>query len=98
MAWNRARWQALAELERSGAADFRTVDGGFEYNGLRGFDARYASPSGKSMWWVRDDPYVVSFGPITGYETVKSYPYVNYLLPGLRTVYLLHRDARTAPP
>ena len=96
MAWNRARWQALTDLERAGAADFRTVDGGFEYNGLRGYDGRYKPPPEKSWWWVRDDPYVISFGAIAGYDAVERYQYVNYLLPGLRTVYLLHRDRKAA--
>jgi hypothetical protein len=98
LAWNRARWQALTELERSGAADFRVVDGGFEYNGLRGYDGRYKPPPEKTWWWVRDDPYIVSFGPIAGYEPVKRYECPNTLPPGLRTVYLLHRQAANAKP
>ena len=97
MAWNRARWQALTELERSGAADFRSVDGGFEYNGLRAYDVRYKPSIDKSWWWVQDDPYIISFGPINGYEPLKHYEYINYLLPGLRTIYLLHRATNTAP-
>jgi Dolichyl-phosphate-mannose-protein mannosyltransferase len=98
LAWNRVRWQALTDLERSGAADFRSVDGGFEYNGLRGYDERYQPPPEKSWWWVHDDAYVVSFGRIEGYEPVKRYKYLNTLLPGLRTVYLLHRQAASATP
>jgi hypothetical protein len=98
LAWNRARWQALTDLESSGAVDFRSVDGGFEYNGLRGYDERYKPPPDKSWWWVHDDAYVVSFGPIAGYEPVKRYQYLNTLLPGLRTVYLLHRRAASATP
>ena len=98
LAWNRVRWQALTDLERSGAADFRSVDGGFEYNGLRGYDGRYQPPPEKSWWWVHDDAYVVSFGRIEGYEPVKRYEYLNTLLPGLRTVYLLHRQAASATP
>ena len=47
---------------------------------------------------MHDDAYVVSFGPIAGYEPVERYEYLNTLLPGLGTVYLLHRRAASATP
>ena len=37
-------------------------------------------------------------GILEGYEPVKRYEYLNTLLPGLRTVYLLHRQAASATP
>ena len=98
LAWNRVRWQALTDLERSGAADFRSVDGGYEYGGLRRSDEPLRRYQPLSWWSAPDDAYVVSFGRIEGYEPVKRYEYLNTLLPGLRTVYLLHRQAASATP
>jgi hypothetical protein len=70
-AWNRARWDAIRSAERRGAtAD--TLDGGFEYNGLRRFEVqpRLQVP-GKSWWWVKDDLYVVAFSPLPGYDELE---------------------------
>jgi hypothetical protein len=92
LAWNRARWAAIAELERSHQADDQTLDGGFEYNGLRAYDAAYIPPVDKSMWWVKDDEYMISFGPIEGYLSVARYPYTSFLPPDTRAILVLHRQ------
>ena len=79
LAWNlrTLAGPATDPRESSGAVDFRSVDGGFENNGLRGDDGRYM-PAPDTRWGgVHDEAYVVSFGPIAGYEPVKRYEYLN---------------------
>ena len=92
MAWNRARWDAIAELERSHTADAHNLDGGFEYNALRSFDLKYIPPASKSWWWVNDDAYLIAFAPIEGYAPYARYSYERYLMPGTQDVYVLRKQ------
>jgi 4-amino-4-deoxy-L-arabinose transferase-like glycosyltransferase len=103
MAWNRARWTALSQLEEAGhrPAD---VDGGFEYNGWylaaeegtwptmqqarRGQDA-----AKKSWWWVLDDRFVLSFQPLDGYGLHSVVQYPRWLPPGRGAVHVLEQVA-----
>ncbi len=92
-AWNRARWDAIAEATRRGATP-ETLDGGFEYNGYYGFERKprgYAP--GKSWWWVQDDRYVVAFSPVAGFTELARFPVKRWLARTPATVYLLSRSA-----
>ena len=91
LAWNRARWAAIADVEANGLGDARTVDGGFEYNGERGYRPGFAGIPGKSWWWVTDDALQLSFAPLPGTETVRLYPYRTYLPADTRSIALLRR-------
>jgi hypothetical protein len=95
MTWNRARWEGIAQLERTNKADYRNLDGGFEYNGLRGFDPAYKidySPHAeKSWWWVKDDEFVIAFAPFGQYAPVARYDYQTLLPPATRSIYVLQR-------
>ena len=95
LAWNRARWEAITKLEQSHQADYRTLDGGFEYNGLKGFDSGYVPPADKSWWWVRDDEYIIAFAPVQGYSTVARYFYTKFLPPERRAIFVLQRQSLT---
>ncbi|MBV8911812.1 MAG: hypothetical protein JOZ05_02095, partial [Acetobacteraceae bacterium] len=90
MAWNRARWRALAALEARGV-EARQIDGGYEYNGWRLYDPKYEKRPGKSWWWVVDDEYMIASGPLPGYETVEAFPFHRWLLPGSYEVLALKR-------
>ena len=90
-AWNRARWDAIAEATRRGATS-ETLDGGFEYNGYYGFERKprgYAP--GKSWWWVQDDRFVVAFSPVAGFTELERFPVKRWLARTPPTVYLLAR-------
>ncbi len=81
LAWNRARWQAIRQLEAQGVKPAQ-MDGGFEYNGWHGVTERSQRTLGlKSWWFVRDDEWVVSFDSIWGYDTVALFPYQRWLPP-----------------
>ena len=67
------------------AADFRSIDGSYEYGSLRGSNEPLRRYQPLNWWGMPDDAYVVSFGRIEGYEPVKRYEYLHTLLPGLGT-------------
>jgi len=81
LAWNRARWQALYQLTDLEHVPPTQIDGGFEFNGSRLFGGRRNVP-GKAWWWVEDDLYMVTLGPMPGYHTLRTYPYWRWLPPG----------------
>ncbi len=79
LSWNRARWIASNYLTDYLNINPKDIDGGFEFNGWYQTSTRNHD-NGKSWWFVYDDVYSVSFGPIEGYSTIKTFPY--YVLPG----------------
>jgi hypothetical protein len=88
--WNRIRWEALHDLTNNGIPPSQ-IDGGYEFNGWRSYDPAYLPTPEKSWWWVQDDAYVVSFGAIEGYETLRSYPFTRWLPPQEESMLVLHR-------
>lgn len=91
LSWNRARWQAIADAQRLDGANAATMDGGFEFNGSTSYDATYVQRPDKSWWWVKDDSYQITFGPVPGMTEVRRYPYATYLPPDTRFIYVLRR-------
>jgi hypothetical protein len=91
LSWNRARWQAIADLERLDHANASNIDGGFEFNGATSYDPNYRPSRGMSWWWVKDDTYQVTFGPVPGMRELRRYRYTTYLPPGTRFIHALRR-------
>jgi 4-amino-4-deoxy-L-arabinose transferase-like glycosyltransferase len=102
MAWNRARYRAIAMLEQQGVGP-EQIDGGFEYNAwhlaaeLKTWpstaEARVGQPrERKSWWWVVDDRYVVSFHELDGYRIVATFTYPHWLGKAPGRVLMLERD------
>jgi hypothetical protein len=93
--WNRARWKALDYLTKEQGIDPKQIDGGFEFNGYKlyrpGELPLFEQPALKSWWWVEDDQYVMSFGPIEGYNILKEYEYDKFLTRSTGRVYILQR-------
>jgi hypothetical protein len=66
------------------------IDGGLEFNGYYCFGRNPATDGpawesqtllmdGRSWWWVAREDYLVSLGPIEGYRTVKTFPFIRLL-------------------
>jgi hypothetical protein len=91
LAWNRARWHALADLMEKERISYRNIDGGFEFNGWYAYDAKYRERSPKSWWWVDGDDYVISFGPISGYVEMRRYPFQRWIPFGQGNIFVLKR-------
>ena len=81
--WNRARWAALNELTELQHISPDRIDGGFEFNGWHLYDPAHPadrSPRGdRSWWWVADDEYVLTFGPVPGYAEQSRHPFSRWL-------------------
>jgi hypothetical protein len=96
LSWNRARWNALRYLTEEAHISHRYIDGGFEFNGWYGYDPDYPvrllmEKTEKSWWWVDKDDYVISFGPIRGYDEIRRYPYKRWIPFGQGEIFVLHR-------
>jgi len=89
LSWNRARWDALDYLVDQKGISPHIIDGGFEFNGWH-----YDAGSGmrpKRKWWVYDDAYMVTFGPVRGYQTLRRFVYERWLSMDEGTILILRR-------
>ncbi|MBM3331244.1 hypothetical protein FJY68_05240 [candidate division WOR-3 bacterium] len=91
MAWNRVRWQAIRHLTRTLEVPAERIDGGFEFNGLYTYSENHVRKPGSSPWWVKDNQYVIAFGVLPGYRTLKSYAVQTWLPSGIKRIYILAR-------
>jgi len=87
LGWNTARWTATNELMANEHVKPEEIDGGFEFNATYFFNPDFDPLSSKkSWWWVQNDTYMISFGPVPDYEVIKEFPYSRWLLPGRGTI------------
>jgi hypothetical protein len=91
MAWNRARWSAIADIQKVVSAGPSNLDGGFEYNALFSYNPSYHQRGDKSWWWIDDDTFQITFGPIDAMQIVGRYPYETLLPPANRAILVLHK-------
>lgn len=91
LAWNRTRWQAVTDLQQQGIS-YTNIDGGFEFNGWYSYDAGYQMDTSKSWWWVENDDFVISFGPLPNYVEIKKYPFERWIPPGDGSIFVLQRQ------
>lgn len=76
--WNRSRWTALANLLGSGAVPPSSIDGGYEFDGRYLYELNYRKRPARA-WWVFNDKYMITFGPVVGYQTLHRYPVDRWL-------------------
>ena len=95
--WNRARWDAVAELRRNGVR-LEQLDGGYEVNQylIGGFDGPVHLE--KYGYSVIDNEYVIAFRRVPGYRLVASRQFTSFL--GFRrgSVLTLRREESRATP
>jgi hypothetical protein len=92
LTWHRIRWEALRVLVEIEHIPPSKIDGGFEFNGWYLYDLDYSPAADKSWWWVHDDDYMVTMGPVAGYKVVKQYPFKRWLPPQKATIFVLRRE------
>lgn len=94
-AWNRARWLAARDLMDTFNIPPEKIDGGGEFNALYCYDPHYTNDGTKSWWWVKDDEYILTFGPLRNYTERARYHYQRWIPPGCGWIYVLHRNDGT---
>ncbi len=93
---NRARWQAIAWLEKTGAKSAQ-IDGGYEYNILRDLSVynstyRGESPRNNWRWWpVKGETYLISLSPVPEYRNIHLEPFFSLVDGRMRNIEVLER-------
>ena len=90
---NRTRWGVLRYLMNEGKISPFEIDGGYEFNGWYTYDPNYRKKASLSWWWVADDKYRVTSGPIPGYSVLFQAAYVQWMPPRKRSIFALKRIA-----
>jgi hypothetical protein len=91
LSWNRARWQALSNLETEQRVGPDDIDGGFEFNASYLYDPNYRASPGKSWYFVARDDFMVAFAPVPGFTEMKRYHFQRWLPPGEGSILILRR-------
>lgn len=78
LAWNRAKLTAFHWLENENIT-IRQMDAGYELNGWYNYGAPRILNDTTSFWWVTDNQYLLTFGPVTGYESIHKIAYKRWL-------------------
>jgi hypothetical protein len=81
MELKRSQKQALDYLVQEKSENPCHIDGGFEFNGYHCYDPNFRPVKGFSWWWVHKENYVITLGPLPGYETVRTFPFTRYFGP-----------------
>jgi len=93
LSWNRARWKAINYLLEEKKISPHQIDGGFEFNGYYKTGPRRPENSKISWWFVDKDDYIISFGKIEGYSSIKSYSFPYLLIGTNNKIEILKRDS-----
>ena len=88
---NRARWQALSNLETEQRVGPDDIDGGFEFNAWFLYDPNYRASPGKSWYFVARDDFMVALAPVPGFTEMKRYHFQRWLPPGQGSILILRR-------
>ncbi len=91
-ALNKAHNYLLHELK----VDPCQVDGGFEFNGYHCYRPDFKAREGLSWWWVAEERFVITLGPLTGYRLVRTYPFERYLA-GDGEIHILEKTEAIPP-
>lgn len=78
LAWNRARYRAFQFLTKQGVS-IRDIDAGYALNGFYNYHPAPQRMEDRSFWWVTNDEWVITFGPVPGYRLAYEFPYRRWL-------------------
>lgn len=93
LAWNKTRWQAIEYLTEEKKVEKTKIDGGFEFNAWYQTGPWNPEIKDKISWWcVASDDYVISFGNIKSFKTIKRIPYHRLLPPGTDSLSILQKE------
>ena len=93
LSWNRARWQALNNLIEKESISPNEIDGGFEFNGWYLYNSNEPITAQKNIWGGNNTRYMITMGPVRGFEFYREYTYDKWLPPGQASIYVLRRSS-----
>ena len=79
MEMKRALKKAQDYLVQELKVDPCRVDGGFEFNGYHCYRPDFKARERMSWWWVHDERYMLTLGPLPGYSVIRNYPFERHL-------------------
>jgi hypothetical protein len=79
MAMKRALKNAQDYVERDLGISPCDFDGGLEFNGYHCYRPDFDPRPDLSWWWVQREKYVVTLGPLPGYEMIRIFPFQRIL-------------------
>ena len=91
MEMQRSRWKLLHDLVTIEHVSPEKIDGGFEFNGWYTYSYPKKEVTGKSWWWVIDDSYILTLGPVPGYSIKKTQNFEKWFPPKQSACYLLKK-------
>ena len=94
MAWNRAKLTAFTALQEQGISIER-IDAGYELTGWHNYGRPAPAHADTSFWWVTDDEYMLTFGPVSGYDVIQTTSYKRWLWFRTDYIHTLHRKSES---
>lgn len=91
MSWNRAKNQAFGYLLAQ-QVPLQKMDAGYEFNGFYNYHRERTEVPGRSFWWVNDDHWMITFGEVPGYKTVKVFPFRRWLFFRKDAIHVLEKN------
>jgi hypothetical protein len=55
------------------------MDGGMEFNGYHCYHKDFKPIDGLSWWWAAEERYLITLGPLPGYEAIRTFPFKRHL-------------------
>jgi hypothetical protein len=90
LAWNRAKWQAFQQLQAQGVG-IEQMDAGYELNGWYNYGQKRYEDDQHSFWWVTDDTYLLTFGPVAGYHQIGEVSFQRWLWWRTDSIHILQK-------
>ncbi len=91
--WQRARWELIRAYVPGKISPYQ-IDAGYEFHGLHTYRQRWQMPRADLGWyWVRDNTFMLTFGPYPGYTEIDRRDFIHWMPPGASgSVLLLQKN------
>lgn len=93
LSWNRVRWKAARDLIEKARVPAGDINGGFEFGAWHAYSSQIRYVCDQRWWWGKNIKYkyLITFGPVNGYEEIKRYPYKRWIPLRQGNIYVLRK-------
>ncbi len=91
MQMKRSLFKAHNYLQEELKKDPCEIDGGFEFNGYHCYENSFSPEKGHSWWWVSQEDFLVTLGPLPDYETIRTFSFDRVMGPD-GAIHVLKRE------